>query len=127
MMPSNVERNKVIFGLWEKGLTVDQISSRTGIPRSTVGYYIRKFNRLAAKGKPAVFPGTHSEVSRDSPLHLLNEMIVQQYKIQAYKWLSQGNAEQLYYFLMDLKLLKELGLLITEKDYRKAFDFLGLK
>jgi len=34
-----------------------EISSRTGIPRSTVGYYVRKFNELAAKGKPVVLPG----------------------------------------------------------------------
>jgi len=127
MIASNVERNKLISGLWEKGLTVDQISSMSGIPRSTIGYYVRKFNRLAAKGEPVVFPSTHSEVSRDSPLHFMNDWIVQQYKVQAYEWLCKGEFERLYYFLMDLKLLKEFGFLITEKDHRKALSFLGLK
>lgn len=126
MIPSNVERNKVIYGLWEKGLTVDQISSMTGIPRSTVGYYVRKFSKLAMKGKPVVFPSTR-KVSRDSRLHVLKEMIVQQMKYKAYKMLTEGNAQQLYYYLMDLKLLKELGLLVTEQDHRKALSFFGVK
>ena len=57
MYSVNSERNRLIYDLWEARLTVSEISFRTGIPRSTVGYYVRKFNRLAAKGKPVVFPG----------------------------------------------------------------------
>lgn len=126
MYPSNVERNKVIYRLWEKGLTVDQISSRTGIPRSTVGYYVRKFSKLAVKGKPVVFPDAR-KVFRDSPLPSFNEHFVQQMKDEALEMLTEGKTEQLYYFLMDLKLLKELGLLATEEDHRKALDFFGVK
>ena len=45
-MPTlNVERNKRIQNLWILGQTIDQISLSTGIPRSTVGYYVKKFKK----------------------------------------------------------------------------------
>ena len=74
MYTPNLERNKHIYELWERGLTVDRISSLTGVPRSTVGYYVRKFNRLAVEGKPTVFPGAH-KASREFSSRFLNGMI----------------------------------------------------
>jgi hypothetical protein len=43
---TNSERNRVIYELWEKNLTIGEISSSTNIPRSTVGYYVRKFKNI---------------------------------------------------------------------------------
>jgi len=128
MYTPNLERNKHIYKLWERGLTVDRISSLTGVPRSTVGYYVRKFNRLAVEGKPVVFPGAR-KASRESFSRVLDEMTryarVESQTI-AFKILEQGKAEKLYYMLMDLKLLRELGLLVTSEDYEKALKSVGL-
>jgi len=41
----NLERERLIYRYWVQGRTIDEISRLTGIPRSSVGYYVRKFNR----------------------------------------------------------------------------------
>jgi hypothetical protein len=43
MIERNLEREKMIYGLWKQHHNIPQISERTGIPRSTVGYYIKRF------------------------------------------------------------------------------------
>ena len=126
MYTSNPERNRVIYELWEKNLTVDQISSRTGVPRSTVGYYVRKFNKLAVEEKPIVFPRERKIVSarRDSPfsnfIQPVMEMAVKKARANILLMLSDGKYQQLYYLLMDLKLIKELDSIVTSETFKKA-------
>ena len=113
MYSTNVDRNKVIYELWERKLTVEQISSSTNIPRSTVGYYVRKFNRLAAQGKPVVFQGLNQSVREQDPTddmarELLRVMIIKEARVDDWK--------VLYLRLKVVKLLKELGL-FTEKNW----------
>lgn len=126
MYSTNLERNKAIYELWEKNLTVDQISSRTGIPRSTVGYYARKFNRLGAEGKPAVFPASLKAATLSTTslaqeiISAGQQMAIDTFKVKCMKMLRDGLYDQLYYMLMDWKMLKELGLLLTSEDYDKA-------
>ena len=114
MYTPNLERNKRIYELWEKGHTVDQISSLTGIPRSTVGYYVRKFNRLAAEGKPVVFPGAHKaprNVSIGDQMKMgYWRAYIQTMGVRSLDMLDEGQAKELYYILMDLKLIRELGI-----------------
>jgi hypothetical protein len=106
---TNFERNRVIYELWMKKLTVEQISSSTGIPRSSVGYYVRKFNRLASQGKPIVFPDTSQGTRKQGSFtEDISTMAFLQLKIQA--GAMNGDWEGLYYRLNVLKLLKELGL-----------------
>jgi len=132
MYTANHERNRVIYELWEKNLTVDQISSRTRIPRSTVGYYIRKFNKLAVEGKPIVFPRERKTVSahRDSPfsnfLTLVKETAVKKARANILLMLSDGKYQELYYLLMDLKLIKELDSIVTSETFEKAFKSIDL-
>ena len=45
MIQRNIKRENEIYQLWNQGYIVDEISSQMGIPRSTVGYYVRKFNK----------------------------------------------------------------------------------
>ena len=52
MIPRNFERENAIYELWKAGCTIDEISSKTGIPRSTVGYYVAKFNKSKNKDTP---------------------------------------------------------------------------
>jgi hypothetical protein len=60
MIPRNLERRETIHELWLQGFTVDEISSQTGIPRSSVGYYVAKFNQskngVNSGSKPPVKP-----------------------------------------------------------------------
>jgi len=54
MIQENPDRNFLIYEMWTNGSTIDEISFETGIPRSTVGYYVRKFNKCAKSGEPIV-------------------------------------------------------------------------
>jgi hypothetical protein len=60
MIPRNFERREKIKELWLQDYTVDEISSQTGIPRSSVGYYFAKFNKSKngdnPRSKPPVKP-----------------------------------------------------------------------
>jgi hypothetical protein len=107
---ANSERNRVIYELWETNLTVGEISSRTGIPRSTVGYYVRKFNKLAAKGKPVVFPDL-SLVPRMPRDYAEDFQLISRLEPKILRSIGHGDMEGLYCRLSAFKLLKELGLL----------------
>jgi hypothetical protein len=45
MVRPNPERERKILEQWQSGDTIDEISILTDIPRSSIGYYVRKFNR----------------------------------------------------------------------------------
>ena len=111
MYLTNFDRNRVIYELWERNLTVEQIASSTSIPRSTVGYYVRKFNRLAAQSKPVVFPGLDHGASagalQDSLLQESSTMSIIQ--LHTLDLIRQRNWKELYYRLNVFKLMKELG------------------
>jgi len=110
MYSTNSERNRVIYELWEMKLTVEEISSRTGIPRSTVGYYVRKFNKLAAKGKPVVFPGPNHG-PRIPSNYTQDIQLMSNLETRILESVVHGDWEEIYYRLSAFKLLKELGLL----------------
>ena len=55
MIKENLGRNFLIYEQWKDGRTIDEISFDTGIPRSTIGYYVRKFNKNARRGEPIAF------------------------------------------------------------------------
>jgi hypothetical protein len=119
---TNSERNKVIYELWEKNLTIEKISSSTNIPRSTVGYYVRKFNRLSAKGKPVVFPGLSRDAGKQDS-NTADSRAMSLFLQKIYDLVPQGDWEEIYYRVNSFKLLKELGFL-TEIENRLKILFL---
>ncbi len=42
----------MLYRLWSEGNTIEKASAITGIPRSTTGYYYKKFDRYAKRGEP---------------------------------------------------------------------------
>ena len=52
VIPRNIVRENQILELWIADCTIDEISSTTGIPRSSVGYYVAKFNKLKNEDEP---------------------------------------------------------------------------
>ncbi len=63
MPRTNPERNYLVYRSWQEGRTIDEMAILTGIPRSTIGYYVRKFNRYAKMQLEPPIPATvsHSE------------------------------------------------------------------
>jgi hypothetical protein len=55
MRKINAERNKLLFELWMQGHTIDEAALISDIPRSTVGYYFRKFKRYRKNGRALDF------------------------------------------------------------------------
>ena len=120
MVKENPERNARIYELWELGLTIDKIAFETGYPRSTVGYYIRKFNKKAKRGEPIILP--HIVERPDSETLALQAAIKNNVFVKLTEMIRTGNLDSAYKYLMILKLLKELQRdLFPTKEESEAF------
>jgi hypothetical protein len=102
---SNIERNAAIYKLWEEGKSVEEISLLTGIPRSTVGYYVHKFNAAARTGGAIPLPPP----TKKQPAEILFGFL-QKYEVMDYlhTQLRICDAPTLYYRLAAMKLLVEI-------------------
>ena len=54
-MKKNFDRNAELYDLWKNGHTIDEASEISRIPRSTIGYYFKKFKKHEKKGNIADF------------------------------------------------------------------------
>jgi len=121
MVRENLDRNFLIYELWKKGRTIDEISFDTGIPRSTVGYYVRKFNKRARRGEPIAFlPEREKPDEKDIAFTTVRKNLMFQNLL---KWSGEGKdgVDKVYKFLMIAKLLKELQRdILPTKDEEKA-------
>ena len=107
MIQENPDRNFIIYELWKEGRTIDEMSFETGIPRSTVGYYVRKFNKCAKSGEPMVVQRIRKKPDEKA-------MSTQAWKKSGYyiglaKMLKEEDGlDKVYKILMIFKLMKEL-------------------
>jgi len=120
VIDENIERNAVIYNLWEKGLTVAEIAQETFIPRSTVGYYVRKFNKKARRGEPIII---HIPPKKpDSKTLATNAMIKILATQRIVETARNEGLEAIPKFLGAFKELKELEkILYITKDESEAF------
>jgi hypothetical protein len=106
MVRENTDRNVVVYELWKKGCTIDEIAFETAIPRSTVGYYVRKFNKRAKSGEPIVFQQVREPP--DEKVMAVQAFIKSSTFFNLLKMLENGEIDKVYKMLMILKLSKEL-------------------
>jgi hypothetical protein len=127
MVRPNPEREKDIRRLWELGKTIDYIARVTGIPRSSVGYFVTKFNKDV--GKRTVSPRERllsgSGPSKDSPngesqgrsasafLKILSggDVLV---RIQSL--IGSGDFEKAFYLMASLELFPRIMKMIQPTD-----------
>ena len=122
MFQENLDRNVIIYELWKKGFTIDEISFDTSIPRSTVGYYVRKFNKRARRGDPIVFSVEKEKLTKEE-ISLITVLKRDQIK-KISKWMREGPdaMDKIYKYLSIMKLLKELKReIFPAKDEEKVF------
>jgi len=126
MYELNPDRNTIIYELWEKGTTVSEISLRTGIPRSSVGYCVRKFNKYAKDGRSVVLPQKREAGKSNVLVSAVNKWLVFENIIDMVK---AGDFEKLYYSLSACKLLKELGdqIFFTREESKAFIEALSQK
>lgn len=107
MIRKNGDRNILVYGLWIEGRTIDQISLQTGIPRSSVGYYVRKFNKLAQKGAPIAIQWRREKADEKAMANLAVAKNLSYKRLM--DMLSEENGlDKVYKFLMIMKLTLEL-------------------
>jgi hypothetical protein len=121
MIPENATRSLLIYDAWEKGRSVDSISIETGIPRSTVGYYIRKFNKAARRGEPITIRKV--EKKRDEKEDAVTAYVKTSSFVGILEMLKRGEFDKVYKLLSILKLMKELKSdFFASDEEREAFD-----
>jgi len=108
MIRENFERNSRIYELWNKGYTVKEISFETSIPPSSVGYYVRKFNKRARSGDPIPFLPEREKLDEKEMAFnaFLKNLFSQNLKIMILK--SKDGLNDVYKLLSVVKLIKEL-------------------
>ena len=104
----NEERNQKILELWKQGHTIEGTSVLLNMPRSTVGYYYKKFGKRSKNGLYS------SEDTRARRRTVENYQVTFSAlaKIISYdgiiKMIKEGDYTRTYYYLAGLKLLIEL-------------------
>jgi hypothetical protein len=110
-LKTNEDRNQTVYPLWESGKTVDEIALLTGIPRGTVGYYVRKFNRLARTGLSPAIVGKAKK--RDASEVFLSFLTKAHFFRSLLEMVNAGDFQKSYYYINTMKLLLELKSYIT--------------
>jgi hypothetical protein len=114
MIPPNADRNERIYRLWEKGYTIDQAAAELpDIPRSTIGYYYRKFTQYAKEGRPIAIPQGKQERGKEA---LESGLIKVGETTRILEMISSGKAEYAYHVLGLFKLMRDLNLFATPEE-----------
>ena len=127
MVRPNPEREKDIRRVWELGKTIDYIARVTGIPRSSVGYFVKKFNKdlgrrtvssrerlLAGSGPSKNDPDGESQGGSLSALLKLFGGVGVLNRIQ--NLINSEDFERLYFFLASFELLPRVIKTIQPTD-----------
>jgi orotate phosphoribosyltransferase-like protein len=110
----NPERNEKIYTLWKEGHTIEEISLLTGIPRSTVGYYIKKFKKQQANRKDLDFEDlfTIERKLRNREREKAQALPSAVAKVFSFKdiieVMKKGDSREAFYYLATIKLLIDL-------------------
>jgi len=116
-----LDRNNAIYELWEQGKTIDEISLLLNIPRSTVGYYVRKLN-MAAKSVTAL---AIRPPSRKPPEQVLADLAVKSFVMKyIMEVLRTCDAATTYHTLAGMKLFRDLStpLALTKEEQEMLFS-----
>ena len=128
----NVERERLIYSYWIQGYTVDEISMLTGIPRSSVGYYIRKFNKKygrKSRVKVSFLPtlGDSINVKKNEYSLAVSGIMNSAALISTFETVvnlvRQGRLQDAYYCLGIIKLFNEIERMYSlTPEERKAAE-----
>jgi len=123
MTAPNYERNQLLEQYWREGKTVDEAAELTGIPRSTVGYYYRKFNRYARTGIEPSIPAPKLQSATDAYVSVFYKAATLSDLIST---LKNDDPQTCYYRLASFKILMEVSkyFRLTSPEERKQLTVL---
>ena len=133
MIQPNAGRALVLFGFWMKKKTIDQATEITGIKRSTVGYYYRKFN-TGYRPSPSAQPASSPYQDMLAAFSAHNLAVAGQLMTQK-KYVEVVNLAKAYQALQFLSLdawtnfqgvSADFDTALIVKGYRKMFEGVGL-
>ena len=105
MPQPNRERNYLVHRYWQEGRTIDEIAILTAIPRSTIGYYVRKFNRYAKMQLEVPLPSPVSHSDAETYQTAITKIISVR---QILDLALNADPQTAYYKLAFLKLAMEM-------------------
>jgi hypothetical protein len=120
MVRPNPERERKILELWQFGDTIDEISTLTDIPRSTIGYYVRKFNRNPVIRETRIGGNTHygpeiplktesgSRTNSNAATALLKIFSTKSFIQKTQDLINEDKFDQLYYMLLCQQLFPKV-------------------
>jgi hypothetical protein len=115
MIRPNADRNQRIYRLWEKGYTIDQAAAELpDIPRSTIGYYCRKFTQYAKKELPIAIPQRTQEPGKEVLESGITKLVGIERIFESLH--SAEEAEYAYHVLSLIKMMKELNLFLRPEE-----------
>ena len=114
----NPERERLVYQYWAQGYTIDEISMLTGIPRSSVGYYVRKFNkRYGRDGRSRRgFSSILMDVDESPEMNedkAVESVVTKMISLNAFfdivgSLIREERYRDLYYLLKSMKLMSEI-------------------
>jgi hypothetical protein len=110
----NPERNDKIYALWKEGHTIEEISLFTGIPRSTVGYYVKKFKKQQVNRKDLDFEDSFTierklkSGEQEKSQSLLSATAKLINFMDIIEVMKKGDYREAFYYLGTLKLLIDI-------------------
>ena len=131
MIRKNPQRQTRIYTLWKQNLTIDQISATTSIPRSSVGYYVRKFNRrFGSRMQAPHTTSRHDELSDQEKKERAFNSCYNKFASQCFLWtvvryfLKADKVVELYYFFKFGDLLRDIfkPLIFTPEERKHLID-----
>jgi hypothetical protein len=125
----NEERNQKTFEMWKLGRTIAETSVLLNIPKSTVGYYYKKFGKRPKNGlfySSGVPETTRRTVESDQEtvISILAKTLTMHRILEVFR---EEDYIKTYYFLAAIKLLIELNkyLKLTPEELRMLNEALN--
>ena len=89
MIP-NSDREAIVYDHWKIGMTIDKISLITSIPRSTVGYYVKKMRRKYGRPLQAI-TSEPPVVKRSKEERFLEAKVKNEFDLKIWKLFQKGD------------------------------------
>jgi len=116
MISPNPDRNSTLYRYWEGNKKIEEASLLSGIPRSTVGYYFKKFDNYSRAGKPIPVGAKEGANDFNDFINVFSYMRKEEIQQAIQDFAQKGRLGELRDLFEIFKLTKDLGLTQTKEE-----------